>query len=91
MVKTMINIRTDAEVKEKAQRVAKNLGFPLSTIINAYLKQFVREKEVRFSEGYQMTPKLEKLLDQVEKDIKNKRNIAGPFKNMDEAIKYLHS
>lgn len=87
----MINIKTDADVKEKAQKVAKNLGLPLSTIINAYLKQFVREKEVRFSEGYQMTPKLEKFLDRVEKDIKNRKNIVGPFKTAEEMDKYLHS
>lgn len=39
-MKTVINIRTDPEVKHRAQKAAKAIGIPLSTIINAYLKQF---------------------------------------------------
>ena len=38
-MKTMINIKADKEVKESAQRVAAELGLPLSTVINAYLKE----------------------------------------------------
>lgn len=90
-MKTMINIKADKEVKKKAQKVAKDLGLPLSTIINAYLKQFVRDKEIHLAVGYRMTSGLEKLLGEVEGDIKNNRNIAGPFKTADEAIEYLNS
>jgi len=87
----MINIKADKDIKKKAQKVAKELGFPLSTVINAYLKQFVRDKEVHFSAGYRMTLKLEKLLDEVEEDIKNNKNIAGPFTSAKEANEYLNS
>lgn len=38
-----------------------------------------------------MTPELEKLLEKVEEDIKNNRNIIGPFKTANEPDEYLDS
>ena len=49
MAKTLISIKVDKEVKEKAQEIARELGFTLSAIVNAYLKQFIRTREVYFS------------------------------------------
>jgi len=46
-MKTLINIKADKEIKKDAQRIAADLGFSLSAVINAYLKQFVRNKEVQ--------------------------------------------
>ena len=40
---------------------------------------------------YVMTHKLERFLDKVEKDIKNNRNIEGPFYTIEEVDKYLDS
>ena len=48
MAKITLNIKADRDVKQKAQKVARDLGMPLSTIINAYLNQFIRTKEVHF-------------------------------------------
>ena len=41
---SVINIRTDTQLKLAAQRVADNLGFNLSSLINAYLKNLVKTK-----------------------------------------------
>jgi len=41
IMKTVLNIKTDVEVKERAQALAKHLGIPLSTIVNANLKAFI--------------------------------------------------
>ena len=38
-----------------------------------------------------LTPELERLLDRVEEDIKNKRNIIGPFNGAKDANDYLDS
>ena len=48
-MKTILNVKTDKDVKAKAQHVAKQLGLPLSTIINAFLKEFIRTKAILFS------------------------------------------
>src|SRR2546423_11673329 len=44
-----IYIKTDPKVKKEAQEVAKELGFSLSSLMNAWLKQFVKTKTVTFS------------------------------------------
>ncbi len=86
---TVIHIKADKEVKENAQEIARNMGLSLSAVINASLRNFIRTRELIFSDVPVMTPELEKLLDTVEKDIKHNRNLSPTFKNMDEAIKYL--
>lgn len=90
-MQTVIHIRADKEVKENAARTAKDLGLSLSDIINASLRNFIRTREITFSDTPQMTPELEKLLGRVEKDIQNNRNIVGPFKSAKEANDYLDS
>ena len=62
-MKTVINIKTDKEIKEKAQELARELGVPLSTLVNAYLRQFIRTREFSFSLAYSMSPELEKIID----------------------------
>ena len=57
-MKTMINIKTDKEVKENAQKIARELGLPLSTVINAYLKEFIRDREVSFSLEPRLRPEV---------------------------------
>lgn len=86
---TVIHIKADKEVKENAQSLAKALGLTLSDVINASLRNFIRTREIVFSDVPQMTPELEKLLDKVEDDIKHNRNLSPVFKTMDEAIDYL--
>ncbi len=86
---TVIHIKADKEVKENAQKAAKDLGLSLSAVINAALRNFIRTREVIFSDIPQMTPELEKKLEKVEEDIKHGRNLSPRFKNMDEAIKFL--
>jgi len=90
-MKTMINIKADREVKKNAQKLAKELGLNLSTIINANLKQFIRSREVYFSVMPKMTSELERLVGQARKDYKAKKNISPVFNSVQEALDYLHS
>lgn len=92
MAKTTINIKADADVKKKAQRVAKSLGMPLSTIINAYLHQLVRTKAVSFGvpEGT-LKPAVKRRLDRLAKEVREGKNLAGPFDTVEDAISYLRS
>src|SRR3989339_1771816 len=61
-MKTVINIKTDKDIKELAQKTAGDLGLSLSALINAYLRQFVRTKEAYFTLSPRMSPALENLL-----------------------------
>ena len=89
MTKTVLNIKTDKDVKDEARRVAGELGVPLSTVVNAYLKQFIREKEVNLSLSPTMTPQLEKLLASVHKDIIKGKNLSPAFSSSKEMDDYL--
>jgi DNA-damage-inducible protein J len=46
---TILNVKTDKNLKAEAKKVAEELGVPLSTVVNSFLKQFVRDREVTFS------------------------------------------
>lgn len=88
-MKTVINIKTDKEVKQNAQKVAEELGLSLSTVINAYLKQFVRSKEVHFSAASHMTPELEKSLEPIEADIQAGRNLSPQMSTPEQIREYF--
>ena len=88
-MKTILNIKTDKQLKQDAQSIAKELGIPLSTVINAFLRQFIRDKEVTFSaEKYRMTTQLKKLVHQARKEHAKKETV-GPFASVDDMIKSL--
>lgn len=46
--KTTIHVRIDEETREQAQKNAKAVGIPLSTLIKAFLIQFAAEGVVPF-------------------------------------------
>ncbi len=90
-MKTVINIKTDKETKEKAQKLAAELGINISVLINAYLRQFIREKSFSFSLSYEPTPYLEKILDEAEKDIAAGKNMSPVFDNDEDMISFLRT
>lgn len=90
-MKTVINLKTDWEVKRNAQELAQKMGLSLSAIINAYLKQFIRSRELYFTMVPTMTADLEKILGRVEMDIKTGRNISKEISSPDALKKYLNS
>ncbi len=89
MAKTLISIKTDTEVKENVQKLAKELGFSLSAVVNASLRNFIRTREIRISSIPRMTPELEKLIGRAREDFKNNENIVGPFSTAEEMDTYL--
>ena len=90
-MKTVINIKTDKDVKQHAQKVAEELGLSLSTVINAYLRQFIRNKEIHLSVAPRMSLELEKYLGDIEKDIAKRKNFSGPFSSKHELDAYFAS
>ncbi len=89
MAKTMINIKTDKEVKRNAQKAAERLGLSLSDVMNASLRNFIRTQEVWISAVPHMTPELERLLGPVEGDIKARRNLSTELETPDAVARYL--
>ncbi len=88
---TILNIKTDKKLKADAQKVAGELGVPLTTVMNAFLKQFVRDKEIVLSANqYRPTPYLARLLDEAQKEYDAGETV-GPFDTVDEFLKHLNA
>lgn len=87
-MKIILNVKTDEKLKKEAQMVAKDLGLPLGTIVNNFLKSFVAEKRVVF--GGQLEPNIQtqKILDGAISDIKKGKNLTrfDTLEEMDEFI-----
>ena len=84
-----MHVTIDQATKLRAQGVARHLGVPLNKLVCAYVKEIADRKiDVPVS---RMSKKLEKILDQVEKDIKTGKNMVGPFHSGKEAADYLRS
>lgn len=90
MNKTVINVKTDKNLKTEAQKTAKALGLPLGTIINAYLRELVQEKRVVFSIHPEPNIRTQKILNRALNDIRRGKNISGPFKSAEEMISSLN-
>ena len=90
-MKTIINIKTDRDIKQRAQKIASALGLSLSAIINAYLRQFARNKEVYFSLTPSMSPELEQLIGKAEHDIKKGTNLSKTISSHKELDAYFSS
>lgn len=96
MAKTVMTVKTDEKLKKEAQEVAEEMGFPLGTLVNAFLRQFVRNKTVfvtlHTSDGItvaSMNKMLEKQLGEIEKDIRKEKRLSPLFSTMEAALKYL--
>lgn len=89
MANTVITIKIDPETKKAAKALAADAGLTLSGLVNSYLKQVTATRHIDLHIPQQMTPKMEKLLDEAEEDIAAGR-VIGPFKNAAEAIKALN-
>ena len=86
---TAIYIKTEVRTKEKAQRVARELGFSLSAIVNAFLKQFVKTKTVTFSVNDEIPNKQTlAIMKQAEENYK-KGNTSPAFRNPEEELKWF--
>jgi addiction module RelB/DinJ family antitoxin len=49
MKTAVINIKTDPKVKAEAKKVADELGFSLSSLLDGYMRHLVKTKTVFFS------------------------------------------
>ncbi len=89
MKTSALSIKIDPKVKQDAQRVADRLGFSLSAIVNASLKNLVRSKTVSYS-LLEPTPFLKHAIDSARKD-RMKGKSVGPFTSSSAMLRSLAS
>lgn len=83
----VINVKVNPDLKAQAQSLAEELGFSLSSLVNACLKQIVRSGSVSFSVSEEPTEYTIKALKESKADIKAGRVVS--FKTGEDALAYL--
>lgn len=68
---TVISVKIDKDVKASAQEVASSAGLTISTLVNAYLRQVAATRRIEIYAPEPMTPKLEKLIEEVEAELQS--------------------
>ena len=86
-VKTMMNIKIDKGLKTKAAALADAMGFNLSSVVSAMLRNFVTTQEFSVSMAPRMTPYLESAIKEVMKEKKSDKS--PKFSNVKDATKWL--
>ncbi len=83
--KTLLTIKTDKRLKAEAQKTAEKLGLPLGTVINAMLKQLVRDQAFTVSMSRMPSKYLEMVLEEAEEESIR----MGSYSTKKEALKKL--
>ena len=85
----VVTTKVDLQTKKEAMETAQALGMPLSVVIKAFLKQFIRTKSVTFSTSREEpNAYLKNLMRQAEKDLKAGKT-SPAFDNAKDAIAFL--
>ncbi len=90
-MKTVLNVKVDRDVKQKAQKVAAELGLPLSIVVNMHLKRFAHERQIVFTVPESMSKNLEQRVAKIDSDIKLGRNLSPVFDSTKAMDDYLDS
>lgn len=92
MNNAVITLKTNSVLKSKAQKIADELGFSLSSLINAYLKNLVRNKSVYFNLADESHPSKFMIKGLSESRAETKAGRISPaFNDAKKAIKWLRS
>jgi DNA-damage-inducible protein J len=85
MSTSSVNIRIDSEVKAQAQKIFAEFGLDMTTAINMFLRQAIRERGIPFDLHLEPTDSLVQALE----DTKNRSNLNGPYKTGAEAVEAM--
>ncbi len=69
--------------------MAREIGVPLSTVVNAYLKQFVRDGKLSLSVDEHVAPKKMKEWLKISEAMDNGEMVGVTAKNTDELFAHL--
>ncbi len=85
---TILSLKTKKQVKALAQMRAEQLGIPLGTLVNAFLRNFGQTGEVHFTVAEPVTPQMARIIEQMRAEIARGETY-GPF-TLDEAMAFLN-
>ena len=88
---TVLNVKLDPELKRQAQAAAKAIGLPISTVVAAGLREFVRTRSITISDPPRLKPEVEAELLKISEDARSGINVSPAFDNLEDARRWLDS
>lgn len=87
--KTILNVKVNKALKQDAQALADEIGVPLSTIVVANLKEFVRSRSLTISALPRLKPSIEREVGEAIIDYRQGKNISSKLTGSDAVTKHL--
>jgi antitoxin component of RelBE/YafQ-DinJ toxin-antitoxin module len=87
--KAIINIKVNKTLKREAQELADEIGVPLTTIITANLKEFVRSRSLTVSAFPRLRPEIERELSEAIADYKEGKNVSKVLSRPEDVAGHL--
>ena len=87
---TVLNVKIDEKLKKEAQKTAKAMGLPISTVVTAGLREFVRMRSITISDEPHLKPEVEAELLKMSRDAHEGKGDWSPaFTSAKDAIVWL--
>lgn len=86
---TVLNIKIDKRLKDQARAAAKDIDLPLSTVVAAGLREFVRTRSITISDTPRLKPEVERELLKLSADAKKGINVSPAFDNLADSFAWL--
>lgn len=72
---TTMNIRMDEDTRRRLKEFAEQVGIPATSLVNASIKQMLRNQSLELEVGLQPTPYLQKLIKEADADYAAGKNM----------------
>ncbi|MDE1975027.1 MAG: hypothetical protein KGI49_00750 [Patescibacteria group bacterium] len=86
---TTLTIKTNGTLRQEAKKMAEELGLTLTAVVNAYLRQFVRERKFSVSATSTPTKRSLALWERISRDMDKGMDSSGPFSQASDLIAHL--
>jgi addiction module RelB/DinJ family antitoxin len=85
----LLTIKTDVDTKDELKSFTSELGISTTAFVNMLVKQALRDRKIILSTTLEPTPYLEKIMQEVEADLKTAKNISPEFDSVDALFDHL--
>ena len=88
MSNTNMNIRMDSEIKKQAEKLFSEFGLNMTSAINLFLRQAIREQSIPFEISlYVPNAETRKAID----DVKKRKNLSRSFHTVEDLMEDLNT
>ncbi len=88
MSATTMNIRVDSDIKNNAKKIFAELGMDLTTAVNIFLRQSIREHGMPFE--LKLRVPNDETLEAI-RQVNNKEDLSKPFSSISELMEDLNA